>query len=114
MTDLSEAQRRAAAIRRCDRVLSYGRPPSMREGLTALLEGGCDLGAVPDQYGDGIVRELEERVAGLPGRPAERCRPSAGRADAHQPVPRVGEYRPAGRGEGGGPGVRVRAGLDGR
>jgi threonine aldolase len=71
MTDegLSEAERRLAAIGACDRVLSHGKPASMRERLAALLEGGRDLDAVPDQYGDGIVRRLEERVAGLLGKP---------------------------------------------
>jgi threonine aldolase len=64
---------RIALINACDRVLSHGRQPSMRERLTALLSDadavGYDLEAVPDRYGDGIVGQLEERVAGLLGKP---------------------------------------------
>jgi threonine aldolase len=66
--DDGETKRRLAAIAACDRVLSHGQPPSMRERLTALLDSG-DLDVFPDQYGDGIVRQLEERVAGLLGKP---------------------------------------------
>jgi threonine aldolase len=65
---VSEAELRRAAIDACDRVLSHGRQTSIRERLAALLDSGCDLDAVPDQYGDGIVRQLEERVASLLGK----------------------------------------------
>lgn len=44
----------------------------MRERLTALAaiaNPEYDLDAQPDIYGDGIVRKLEERVAGLLGKP---------------------------------------------
>ena len=59
-----------AALNTCDRVLSGGRVLSMREHLAALAGLGYDLDAPPDVYGDGVVRELEERVAGLLGKPA--------------------------------------------
>jgi threonine aldolase len=42
----------------------------MRAHLAALLGSGYDLDAEPDHYGDGLVRQLEERVAGLLGKPA--------------------------------------------
>jgi threonine aldolase len=41
----------------------------MRERLTALTDAGYDLDAQPDVYGNGIVGELEQRVAGLLGKP---------------------------------------------
>lgn len=55
-----------AALRDCDRVLSYGRPRSMRERLAPLTayEG---LDGPADFYGDGVVTELERRVAELLG-----------------------------------------------
>jgi threonine aldolase len=59
-----------AALNACDRVLSGGRVLSMREHLAALAGLGYDLDAPPDVYGDGVVRELEERVGGLLGKPA--------------------------------------------
>ena len=40
----------------------------MRERLTSLADAGYDLDAVPDIYGDGVVRHLEERVADLLGK----------------------------------------------
>ena len=54
-----------AALNACDRVLSGGRVLSMREHLAGLAGLGYDLDAPPDVYGDGVVRELEERVAGF-------------------------------------------------
>lgn len=75
MDDSERLSRRTAAIAACDRVLSHGKQPSIRERLTALLgdsksDGdGYDLDAAPDRYGDGIVRHLEQRVAGLLGKP---------------------------------------------
>ncbi|MEV0716614.1 beta-eliminating lyase-related protein [Asanoa sp. NPDC050611] len=57
-------QRRVAAMRACDRILSGERPLTMRERL-ADLDG---LDELPDFYGgDGPVTALEERVAGLLG-----------------------------------------------
>jgi threonine aldolase len=73
MGDSGEAERKArlrAAVNRCDRVLSYGKRPSIRERLARLTEQGAaafDLEEPPDMYGDGIVGELERRVAGLLG-----------------------------------------------
>ncbi|WP_035805908.1 threonine aldolase family protein [Kitasatospora mediocidica] len=60
-------QRRTTALRACERILSEGRPVTMRERLAALARvDGLD--APPDFYGDGgPVRQLEERVAGLLG-----------------------------------------------
>lgn len=54
----------------CDRVLG-GKPPTMLDRLAGLLGTGerYDLDQPPDRYGDGLVRQLEERVAGLLGKP---------------------------------------------
>ncbi|MCX4749383.1 threonine aldolase family protein [Kitasatospora sp. NBC_01287] len=59
-------ERRLAAVRACDRVLSGAPLPTMREQLAALraLDG---LDERPDLYGDGPLRLLEERVAALLG-----------------------------------------------
>jgi threonine aldolase len=59
-------QRRLAAMRDCDRMLSGIRPKTMRERL-ADIEAGGDLDAQPDFYGDGPVTALEQRVAELLG-----------------------------------------------
>jgi threonine aldolase len=59
-------QRRLAALRACERVLSGVRPATMRERL-ADLDAGGDLDGQPDFYGDGPVAALEERVAELLG-----------------------------------------------
>jgi len=69
--DVELQARRNAALAACDRVLSQDKQPSMREWLTTLLESGegYDLDAGPDFYGDGMVRLLEQRVAGLLGKP---------------------------------------------
>jgi threonine aldolase len=61
--------KRAAAIDACDRAFSRNPVRSMRAQLAALLDSGYDLDADPDYYGGGIVRQLEERVAGLLGMP---------------------------------------------
>ncbi len=52
------------------RILSGQRSPSMADQLADLTGGGADLHRRIDSYGDGIVTELEERVAGLLGKPA--------------------------------------------
>ncbi|MDH6131874.1 threonine aldolase [Kitasatospora sp. MAA4] len=72
MSDLPPAQqRRIAALRACERILSEGRPVTMRERLAALSTAD-GLDAPPDFYGgNGPVRQLEERVAGLLG--TENC-----------------------------------------
>ncbi len=58
--------RRVAAMRECDLLLSGVRPATVREKLAELTEAAApDL--MPDFYGDGPVRLLEERVAGLLG-----------------------------------------------
>jgi threonine aldolase len=59
-------ERRQAAMRACERVLSGVRPATMRERL-ADMDAGGDLDALPDFYGDGPVTTLEERVADLLG-----------------------------------------------
>lgn len=63
-------ERRFAARRGCERLLSGARPLSLREHLAALAEdaeGVYDLDRRPDMYGDGVVRALEQKVAGLLG-----------------------------------------------
>ncbi|MFJ1704602.1 threonine aldolase family protein [Kitasatospora sp. NPDC088346] len=68
----TDPARRFAALRGCDRILSGARPRTLRERLAALSEGAeelYDLDEGPDFYGDGIVRALERRVAGLLGLP---------------------------------------------
>ncbi|WP_117209743.1 threonine aldolase family protein [Allorhizocola rhizosphaerae] len=63
-----DARRRWAAMAGCDRIVSgIGAVPPRRR-LAQLLEGGFDLDAAPDIYGDGPVRRLEERVAELLGK----------------------------------------------
>lgn len=59
-------QRRVAALRVCDRILSGTRPATMRERLADMEASGL-LDDQPDQYGDGPVTTLEERVAELLG-----------------------------------------------
>ncbi|WP_416873644.1 threonine aldolase family protein [Kitasatospora sp. SC0581] len=86
--------RRFAALRGCERLLSGARPQSIRERLADLAgpppgaapdpdaagpdrapdpdaapepHGAPDLDGRPDQYGDGVVRTLEHRVAELLG-----------------------------------------------
>ncbi|MFD0275994.1 threonine aldolase family protein [Kitasatospora sp. NPDC127111] len=63
-------ERRFAARRGCERLLSGTRPRSLREQLAALAadaESAYDLDRRPDMYGDGVVRALERKVAGLLG-----------------------------------------------
>ncbi|MBH5338678.1 threonine aldolase [Streptomyces pactum] len=64
MESTQDKARRLAAVNACDRVLSTGKRPTMRERLASLArhEG---LDAQPDLYGDGVVAELERRVADL-------------------------------------------------
>jgi len=70
---MSETERKAlrrAAVNECDTVLSYGKRPSLRERLSALVadaEAVHDLDGPPDVYGDGVVAELERRTAALLG-----------------------------------------------
>ncbi|MEV8093743.1 beta-eliminating lyase-related protein [Kitasatospora sp. NPDC085879] len=66
-------QRRFAAYRSCDRLLSGSRPVSLRERSAALAADAdqvYDLDQRPDVYGDGVVRALEQRTAALLGREA--------------------------------------------
>ncbi|SDP38156.1 threonine aldolase family protein [Actinacidiphila guanduensis] len=63
--------RRTAAVRACGRVLT-GAPGPTLGGLVEQLardaaDAGVDLEGRPDTYGDGVVEELETRVAGLLG-----------------------------------------------
>jgi threonine aldolase len=59
-----------AALTACHRALSPGAALSMRDRLTALAGLGYDLDAPPDVYGNGIVAELEQKTAGLLGKPS--------------------------------------------
>jgi threonine aldolase len=59
-----------AALTGCDRALSRSAALSMRERLTALAGLGYGLDALPDVYGNGIVAELEQKTAGLLGKPS--------------------------------------------
>jgi threonine aldolase len=68
--------RRWLAMRGCDRILSGTRPQSMAERLEILATAGVDLNGPPDMGGDGPLAALEERVAGLLGRPAAVFFPS--------------------------------------
>ena len=63
------ALRRPVVMRGCDRILSGGRPRTMREQLDDLTVGG-DLDALPRFYNDAPMVALEERVAELLGTPA--------------------------------------------
>jgi threonine aldolase len=54
----------------CERILSGNRPVSMRQRLAQLAESEVDLDGRGDAYGGGPVALLEERVAGLLGKPA--------------------------------------------
>lgn len=58
--------RRIAAMRECDRLLSGVRPSTVREKLAELSEA-ADPGLMPDFYGDGPVKQVEDRVAELLG-----------------------------------------------
>lgn len=68
---IDAADRRFAALRGAERVLSGVRPLSLGERLAELAgdagRAAYDLDGRPDVYGDGIVAALEERVAGLLG-----------------------------------------------
>ncbi|MFD3456110.1 threonine aldolase family protein [Streptomyces sp. NPDC058691] len=61
-----EKARRIAAVNACDRVLSHGKWPTMRDRL-ARLAARDGLDGPTDTYGDGIVAEVEQRVARLLG-----------------------------------------------
>jgi threonine aldolase len=63
------AERRWLALQGCEQIVSGPGPRSMRHRLETFLESGQGLDARPDMYGDGLVRALEERVAGLLGKP---------------------------------------------
>lgn len=66
MTSISR-ERRVAALRSCDVILSGTRPLTMGDHLAAM-GAGLDPDATPDVYGEGgPVTALEERVAGLLG-----------------------------------------------
>ncbi|MEV6009908.1 beta-eliminating lyase-related protein [Streptomyces sp. NPDC051976] len=73
MSDVAEArERRAAAVAGCERVLMYGERHSLRERLARLAEEAeesYDLDGPPDMYGNGVVAEVERRVAELLGTP---------------------------------------------
>ncbi len=63
-------RRRAAALAGCERTLSHRRDATLRDRLarlTAEAETAYDLSEPPDVYGDGVVADLERRVADLLG-----------------------------------------------
>jgi threonine aldolase len=71
MTDVEDlAARRFAAFRACTRTLSGHRTPTMADQLATLNSLDIDLDRAPDIYGDGVVEELEAKVAALLGKPA--------------------------------------------
>ncbi|MEW1863215.1 beta-eliminating lyase-related protein [Streptomyces sp. NPDC088194] len=63
--------RRRAAVEACSRVLAFGHDRTLREWTARLSEdattAGVDLDAPADLYGNGVVEELEARVATLLG-----------------------------------------------
>ncbi len=62
--------RRRAAVAGCDRILSHQRAATLGERLARLTDeaaGAYDLSGPIDHYGDGVVADLERRVAGLLG-----------------------------------------------
>lgn len=68
-----------AALRRCDRILCHVRLATVRERLDGLIrdaEAVTDPDAPLDVYGDGVVRDLERRVADLLGAPEALFFPS--------------------------------------
>ncbi|MFG2695115.1 threonine aldolase family protein [Kitasatospora sp. NPDC048407] len=72
MNDTPVQDRRFAARRQAHRLLSGGRPQTVRESLAelaALADGPYPLDEPTDLYGDGIVRTLERRTADLLGKP---------------------------------------------
>src|SRR5262249_40367752 len=70
------AARRWAALRGCDQILSGPGITSARERLATFLDSGHDLDVRQDMYGDGMARELEEKVAELLGKPDAALFPS--------------------------------------
>lgn len=71
-------ERWRTAVQQCDRVLSYIRRPSIRERIGQLVgqSRSRHLDGAMDVYGDGVVLELERRVADLLGFPAAVFFPS--------------------------------------
>jgi threonine aldolase len=59
-----------AAARGCTRRVSGVPPKTIAERLAELAAAPVDLDRRTDQYGNGVVAELEERVAELLGKPA--------------------------------------------
>ncbi|QDY78322.1 threonine aldolase family protein [Streptomyces qinzhouensis] len=75
MTDDKELRTRRRAVWRAAERSLWRRPTDQTigerlAGLTAGVGEVSDPGAFPDWYGDGVVEELERRVAGLLGLPA--------------------------------------------
>ncbi|OKJ17039.1 threonine aldolase family protein [Kitasatospora sp. CB01950] len=72
MNAISLQDRSFLARRRADRLLSGGRPQTVREALAALAalsDGPYPLDEPTDMYGNRIVRTLERRTADLLGKP---------------------------------------------
>jgi threonine aldolase len=67
---LTLRQRQWRASRTATRVLSNERPVTSAERLATLAASPHAAAGPVDMYGDGIVEELEARVAGLLGKPA--------------------------------------------
>ncbi|QBR87349.1 threonine aldolase [Microbacterium wangchenii] len=72
MTDTASTDDRRRmwdASRRAHHLLSGERPLTMTEQLERLTAGSADLDRRGDVYGDGVMRELEERIAAMLGMP---------------------------------------------
>lgn len=69
-TDATDERRRMwDASRRAHHLLSGERPRTMAEQLAELTTSHADLHGRGDVYGDGVMRELEERIAAMLGMP---------------------------------------------
>jgi threonine aldolase len=66
----AEQERRIRIARACERRLGGEVPRSLGEQLSALAAALGDPDAQADRYGDGLVEQLEARVAALLGKPA--------------------------------------------
>src|SRR4051812_4832032 len=70
LDDAQEQEHRFRVARQCERRLSGVRPSTMAERLAELARAPVELDAPGDVYGDGVVGQLEARVATLLGQPA--------------------------------------------
>jgi len=70
MADDEFIARMQAALAGCTRFLSGGPRGVIADQLALLADSGYELDREPDVYGNGMVAELESRVADLLGKPA--------------------------------------------